>query len=189
MALPACARFEKPRGRSHRERTVSDQYVVHPAAPILCANHVLKFDPSATPMSLSPLPSNGPAPHRRDAPNLPPSFRRAGTPRVCQPAWNAHPRKKCPATPLPGAHEIEQIRGQINATKREIVWTNTDDALISDTLTSDVVCIGPELHPKRIIISTEPMDISIAPQPAKLISTTALVQDFIGVPGSLAFIR
>jgi hypothetical protein len=40
----------------------------------------------------------------------------------------------------------------------------------------DVVCIGREVHAKRMIIRKERMDINIAPPPAKLISTTALIE-------------
>jgi hypothetical protein len=78
---------------------------------------------------------------------------------------------------------------EINAGKRHINWTDTGDSIISEKLTSEVEAFKAEARPRRIMMDAEPMDISAAPQAAKLISTTALVQDFIGIPSSLAFIR
>jgi hypothetical protein len=93
------------------------------------------------------------------------------------------------ASPLPGRKEIEHIRGEIKAGKRRIVWKDTGDSIISENIKGEGVAVMKEPQPKRIILNTEPIDINVAPKAVKLISTKALVQDFIGVPYSLAFIR
>jgi hypothetical protein len=69
------------------------------------------------------------------------------------------------------------------------VWNNTSDSLFSEKITGDLRTTTEEVRPQRIMMDSNPMDNNGTPHAAKLISTTALVQDFLGIPHSLAFIR
>jgi hypothetical protein len=145
---------------------------------VSCSNHVLAFDPTeAAP----------PPPLRNGRGGATPALRRPATAR---PPWHcgASRRKACDP-PLPAAREIERIRGEINAGKRQIVWADTADSVFSEKLTADLGGQEEDARPRRVMIDAVPMDITAAPHAVKLISTTALVQDFIGLPYALGSIR
>jgi hypothetical protein len=90
---------------------------------------------------------------------------------------------------LPGKREIEQMRDQINLSRRPVVWSDRSDDVISERIKGEVASPIEEVRTRRIIIDQEPIDINSPPKASQLISTTAFIQDFIGVPSSLSFIR
>lgn len=86
--------------------------------------------------------------------------------------------------------EIENIKRVINATRpRTIMWGDSTPGMISERIKADVSTPRTETRRHTIIINSDPIDLSNPVPAAKLISTKALVQDFIGVPNSLSFIR
>jgi hypothetical protein len=81
------------------------------------------------------------------------------------------------------------MRAEYSSWKRPVVWADRSDEVLSQQLTDEVVSPRPETHPRRIILGHEPIDINEPPKAARLISTTASVQDYFDVPNSLSFIR
>jgi hypothetical protein len=101
-------------------------------------------------------------------------------------------RAACPAPrqKLPNARDIERLRQEVKASRpRQIQWGNTDPSFNQDLVSDGIVNPKDRQRPKCIMADADPIDIHAPPQPAKLISTTALVQEYIGVPNSLSFIR
>jgi hypothetical protein len=101
----------------------------------------------------------------------------------------ARRRSVANAAQIPSQKELEKIRDQINSSRRTVVWSNRSDIMLSERIKDDVTAPAEEIRPRRIIMDQEPIDIKSPPKASQLISTTALVQDFIGVPSSLSFIR
>jgi hypothetical protein len=95
----------------------------------------------------------------------------------------------CPATRLPGKREIERMRAEYNAWKRPVVWSDRSDDVISERITDEVISPRKGVRARRFILGHEPIDINEPPAAARLISTTAAVQDSFDVPNSLSFIR
>jgi hypothetical protein len=58
-----------------------------------------------------------------------------------------------------------------------------------DLASDHIVNVRNEQLPHSIMAGPDPIDIHALPQAARLISTTASVQDYIGVPHSLSFMR
>jgi hypothetical protein len=90
---------------------------------------------------------------------------------------------------LPGKREIEQMRDQINSSRQPVVWSDRSNDVISERIKDEVVSPIEKMRTRRIIVNQEPIDINSPPKASQLISTTAFVQDFVGVPSSLSFIR
>jgi hypothetical protein len=79
------------------------------------------------------------------------------------------------------------MREEIQASKKSVVWVAQSDLVLNQRITDDLTPSRPEPPRKRIILDHQPIDINLPPQGAPLISTKALVQEFIDVPNSLSF--
>jgi hypothetical protein len=88
---------------------------------------------------------------------------------------------------LPTRRDIERMREQIEASKKSVIWTDRSDVVLSQRITDDLPLLCPEPPRKHIILDHQPIDITLPPHAAPLISTTALVQDYVDVPHSLSF--
>jgi hypothetical protein len=135
-----------------------------------CKNHVLVFSPCRNAGSalqhLTP----------RRSPRVRPSTARGRTDRS-------------PRARLPTQRDIDQMRDQINASRKTIVWSDRSDTILSKRMVDEVESPRETPPRKRIMLNMEPIDISKPPEAAPLISTTAGVLDLCDVPNSLSFIR
>jgi hypothetical protein len=85
--------------------------------------------------------------------------------------------------------DIENMRKMINSAQpRTTYWADTSNCMFNEKCLTDISS-PEEVRPRSIIVDTQPIDINVPPQAARLISTTASVLDYIGVPNSLSFIR
>jgi hypothetical protein len=86
--------------------------------------------------------------------------------------------------------DIEKTKRAINVARpRTIYSADTSNWMMNQRVLTAGQLTGQELRPKSIIVDAEPIDINVAPRATPLISTTASVLDYIGVPNSLSFIR
>jgi hypothetical protein len=91
---------------------------------------------------------------------------------------------------LPNSRDIERLKQELNAKRpRPIQWRDTDPSFNQDLVSDHIANSRDEQRPRYIMAGPDPIDIYAPPQPTRLISTTASVQDYIGVPNSLSFIR
>lgn len=91
---------------------------------------------------------------------------------------------------VPKREEIESLKKEIRQTRpKSILWGDTTYSLVDQKLATDFKTTETIAKKKFIVDNTERMDINELPKATKLISTTAFIQDYIGYPNSLAFIR
>jgi hypothetical protein len=98
-------------------------------------------------------------------------------------------RRRRPEEPMTPA-DIENMRRMINAARPRTIYSrDTSNCMFNEKILTGDPLTGQETRPKSIIVDGEPIDINEAPKATRLISTTASVLDYIGVPNSLSFIR
>jgi hypothetical protein len=191
---PTRERFPK-----HRRIAVTDDPRMAQAISLARLNPMVVFDSANCPAIFSPpATQDNPSPGRTIHPlifsstqDFPGAF--AGRARTAAPRAQRSARKHSelkgsgqPRLDLPTRHDIEVMRQQINSAKKPIVDHDQPDVLLNERIT-DVVTSQTEVRPKRIILDRDPMDTSLLPRPAPLISTTASAKDYIDVPNSLSF--
>jgi hypothetical protein len=81
------------------------------------------------------------------------------------------------------------MRAQVTASRKAVVWKDRSEDVLSQRIIDEVISPRDEVRGPRIITDYEPIDTHLPPRAARLISTTAGVQDYIDVPNSLSFIR
>jgi hypothetical protein len=90
---------------------------------------------------------------------------------------------------LPNSRDIERLKQELRAKRpRPVQWHDTHPSFNQDLVSDHIANSRDEQRPRNIMAGSDPIDIYAPPQAAKLISTTASVQDYIGVPNSLPFI-
>ena len=90
---------------------------------------------------------------------------------------------------IPNSNEIKKMEMEIKASRpKSILWGESSHSMNS-IITKEITSETPAKQSKVINDLHEKLDISVSIPPSKLISTTAYIQDYIGVPNSLAFIR
>ena len=94
-------------------------------------------------------------------------------------------RQRKELTDLPDSEDIANIKKIIKSTrKRTIMWGDSSFNTFNAKLAGEWEA-AKEPKRSRFIIDNDPIDINNPVSAAPLISTKALVQDFIGVPTSL----
>ena len=90
---------------------------------------------------------------------------------------------------IPNADEIKKMEKEIRASRpKSILWGESSHS-INNSITKEITSETPPKQSKVINDLHEKLDMNTSLAPSKLISTTAFVQDYIGLTNSLAFIR
>lgn len=94
-----------------------------------------------------------------------------------------------PQSRLPTTNEIKNLRKQVESNQPRVIhWgSSTDQMPYYNNLNIEVEPEEP--NPDNIIKDQEEIDISRPLQPVGLISNTASIMDYCGIPSSLTFIR
>lgn len=164
------------------------------------ANHILSLDPDVDP----PSPRSARA-HVKPQTN-PVTLRRVSSPsigkveefdverRIPSPPQSArqfHPKiKSSKQQTLITRSEIENLRKIVNSNRPKTIMWGDSAPMMNDRIKGDITSTPRNEEKRRtIIIDNDPIDINSPVPAARLISTTAFIQDYIGVPNSLSFIR
>ena len=92
---------------------------------------------------------------------------------------------------VPSADDIQHLKKMVESAKRrQIMWGESDMSTFNERVTSGALTSRPDPRRKTIMVNDhDPVDIASPIKATPLISTTALVQDFIGVPNAVSYIR